>query len=67
MSDRSIEGDARRLRQDVATLRAQYDAEVPIGRYAEPTEVASVCAFLASPLAAHVTGAALQVDGGQYA
>jgi NAD(P)-dependent dehydrogenase (short-subunit alcohol dehydrogenase family) len=67
MSDRSIAGDARRLQQPIATLRETYDAEVPIGRYAEPAEVASVCAFLASPLAAHVTGATLQVDGAQYA
>jgi NAD(P)-dependent dehydrogenase (short-subunit alcohol dehydrogenase family) len=67
MSDRSIAGDARRLQQAEATLRAKYDAEVPIGRFAEPDEVAGVCVFLASPLAAHVTGATLQVDGAQYA
>ena len=36
----------------------------PIGRMAEPDEIAAVIAFLASPAASYVTGAAWSADGG---
>ena len=37
---------------------------VPLGRMATPDDVAGACLFLASPLAAYVSGAALAVHGG---
>jgi NAD(P)-dependent dehydrogenase (short-subunit alcohol dehydrogenase family) len=37
---------------------------IPMGRMAEPADVASACLFLASPLASYVTGADLAVHGG---
>ena len=39
-------------------------ATVPMGRLAEPSDVADVCRFLASPLARYVTGANLELHGG---
>ncbi len=39
-------------------------AKVPLGRFAEPGEIADVIAFLASPQASYVTGASWVVDGG---
>jgi NAD(P)-dependent dehydrogenase (short-subunit alcohol dehydrogenase family) len=43
---------------------AAVGAGRPLGRLAEPEEIASVVAFLCSPRAAYVTGAAWSADGG---
>jgi len=51
----------RRLEVDAA-LRAQ----TPLGRFAEPQEVADAVRFLASDEAAYVTGATLDVNGGMF-
>jgi NAD(P)-dependent dehydrogenase (short-subunit alcohol dehydrogenase family) len=42
-------------------------ATVPMGRLAEPSDVAAACVWLASPAAAYVTGADIAVDGGGQA
>src|SRR3954462_15032329 len=44
-------------------LEAQA-GKVPLGRFAEPEEIASVCLFLCSERAGTVTGAAWSADGG---
>lgn len=43
---------------------AQVAQTIPRGRLAEPRELGNVCVMLASPLAAHLTGAVIPVDGG---
>lgn len=43
---------------------AKQGAEVPIGRLADPSEIASVVAFLCGASASYVTGTSLLVDGG---
>jgi NAD(P)-dependent dehydrogenase (short-subunit alcohol dehydrogenase family) len=53
--------DSDRSRDDV--LKA-VGAGRPLGRMAEPEEIATVIAFLCSPRASYVTGAAWSADGG---
>src|SRR4051795_4791064 len=43
---------------------AEQADKVPLGRFAEPEEIAHVCLFLCSELASTVTGAAWSADGG---
>ncbi|MEM8977708.1 MAG: SDR family oxidoreductase, partial [Pseudomonadota bacterium] len=43
----------------------QLDATVPLGRIAQPDDVADVVAFLASDDARYMCGALLEVNGGK--
>jgi NAD(P)-dependent dehydrogenase (short-subunit alcohol dehydrogenase family) len=43
---------------------AAVGATIPLGRLGTPADVGDVCLFLASPLAAYVSGAAIAVHGG---
>lgn len=45
---------------------AAYARNVPLGRLAEPEEVAATALFLASDHASYITGAVIDVNGGSY-
>ena len=42
----------------------QFKAQIPLGDFGEPEDIASMCTFLVSPKASYVTGAAIEVTGG---
>lgn len=44
--------------------QADYKKNIPAGRFAQPSEVAGVVAWLASDEAAYISGAVIPVDGG---
>lgn len=47
-----------------AVLRQHLAAQVPLGRLAQPEEIAAAVAFLASGQSSFITGSSLYVDGG---
>ena len=56
---------ARQSGSDAASIRARYEAAIPIGRYARPEEMAHVAVVLCSPFCSYVSGANIVVDGGE--
>jgi NAD(P)-dependent dehydrogenase (short-subunit alcohol dehydrogenase family) len=50
--------------EQVQEMGAGFAAGVPLKRFGEPTEIASVAVFLASDAASYVNGIELAVDGG---
>jgi len=50
-----------------AAARAAFRANVPLGRWGRPEDVANMALFLASDESAYCTGQAYVVDGGYLA
>ncbi|MEU3986236.1 3-oxoacyl-[acyl-carrier-protein] reductase [Streptomyces sp. NPDC026672] len=57
-----VDTDMTRVLND--EQRAGIVAQVPLGRYAQPEEIAAAVRFLASDDASYITGAVIPVDGG---
>jgi 3-oxoacyl-[acyl-carrier protein] reductase len=49
-----------------AAEQARWRAQIPLGRFGRPDEVAEAVAFLVSDRAAYISGAILHVHGGLW-
>ncbi len=55
-----------RLHPTPENRQAFIEANIPIGFFGEPEDMAYLVAFLASPLARYITGEVIHVDGGMH-
>jgi 3-oxoacyl-[acyl-carrier protein] reductase len=39
-------------------------ANIPLGRFGQPDDIANACVFLASDMSSYITGAQIEVTGG---
>jgi 3-oxoacyl-[acyl-carrier protein] reductase len=58
--------DTERVRWRSPEVLKEHVAKIPLGRLGRVEEVAAAVLYLASPLAAYVTGATLDINGGFY-
>jgi NAD(P)-dependent dehydrogenase (short-subunit alcohol dehydrogenase family) len=61
--DRVIEAEAAQRGLPADAVRREYVAGQSIPRFVEPSEIADLCVFLASPQASMVNGQVIAVDG----
>lgn len=58
-----LQGRANRAGSTLSEVEQQIKATIPMGRFADPSELGAVVAFLASPAASYISGVNLPVDG----
>ena len=58
-----FEADARQSGKTLTEILQQRTAAMPLGRIAQPEEIADMVAFLASKRASYVSGAVISLDG----
>ena len=64
MMDGTFRRTGERMGAPFEMIKEGVKRFIPLGRQADPAEIATVVAYLASPAAAYITGQAISVDGG---
>lgn len=60
-----IEATAKKGNVLIDVVEKNMKEEIPLKRFGEPSEIAAVAAFLASPAGSYVSGVSIPVDGGR--
>lgn len=60
-----IDANAEKRSTTSETVSQAMIGEIPVGRFADASEIAAGVAFLASPAASYITGINLPIDGGR--
>jgi NAD(P)-dependent dehydrogenase (short-subunit alcohol dehydrogenase family) len=66
MEARELEWEGRLRGMDPQQVFHEYEATTPLGRVAEPAEVAAVAAFLVGSGSSYITGSLIPVSGGAH-
>jgi NAD(P)-dependent dehydrogenase (short-subunit alcohol dehydrogenase family) len=66
MEARELEWEGRLRGMTPQQVFAEYEATTPLGRVAEPAEIAAVAAFLVSDSSSYMTGSLIPVSGGTH-
>jgi 3-oxoacyl-[acyl-carrier protein] reductase len=60
-----IQDTAQKKQVPTEVVLKEMKNEVPMKRFGQPSEIAAMAAFLASPAASYINGASIPVDGGR--
>ncbi|HEY0029416.1 MAG TPA: SDR family oxidoreductase [Bacteroidia bacterium] len=60
-----MENKSKNTGESLNEIKNDMESEIPLGRFADASEIANAVAFLASPAASYITGINVPVDGGR--
>lgn len=60
-----VQTRAQKSGVDARDMQREMESEIPMRRFADPSEIAAAVAFLTSPAAGYITGINVPVDGGR--